>query len=78
MLASTLRRYSDALPDVLPLFAGVVLITYPPRTDHSPAEQGTLLAMAKANAEATAERVDHLQRMILAGETNTACLIYAR
>ncbi|ABB35970.1 hypothetical protein [Synechococcus sp. CC9605] len=34
--------------------------------------------MAKANAEATAERVDHLQGMILAGETNTACVAYAR
>ena len=34
--------------------------------------------MAKANAEATAERVDHLQGMILAGEPNTACLQYAR
>ena len=34
--------------------------------------------MAKANAEATAERVDHLQGMILAGEPNTACLAYAR
>ena len=34
--------------------------------------------MAKANAEATAERVDHLQGMILAGEPNTACLKYAR
>ena len=34
--------------------------------------------MAKANAEATAERVDHLQGMILAGEPNTACVAYAR
>ena len=34
--------------------------------------------MAKANAEATVERVDHLQGMILAGEPNTACLTYAR
>ena len=34
--------------------------------------------MAKANAEATAERVDHLQGMILAGETNTACVAFAR
>ena len=34
--------------------------------------------MAKANSEATAERVDHLQGMILAGEPNTACLTYAR
>ena len=34
--------------------------------------------MAKANAEASAERVDHLQGMILAGEPNTACLTYAR
>ena len=34
--------------------------------------------MAKANAEATAERVDHLQGMILSGEPNTACLAYAR
>ena len=30
--------------------------------------------MAKANAEATAERVDHLQEMILAGEPNTVVL----
>ena len=34
--------------------------------------------MAKANAEATAERVDHLQGMILAGEPNTTYLTYAR
>ena len=34
--------------------------------------------MAKANAEATAERVDHLQGMILAGEPNTTCLTFAR
>ena len=34
--------------------------------------------MAKANAEATAERVDHLQGMILAGQPNTACLTFAR
>ena len=34
--------------------------------------------MAKANAEATAERVAHLQGMILAGEPNTACLTFAR
>ena len=34
--------------------------------------------MAKANSEATAERVDHHQGMILACETNTACLLYAR
>ena len=34
--------------------------------------------MSKANSEVTAERVDHLQGMILAGEPNTACLTYAR
>ena len=34
--------------------------------------------MAKANAEATAERVDQLQGMILNGEPNTACLAHAR
>ena len=34
--------------------------------------------MAKANAEATAERVDHLQGMIVAGDPNPACLQYAR
>ena len=28
VLASTHRRYPDALPDVLPLFAGIVLITH--------------------------------------------------
>jgi len=27
-LASTHRRYPDALPDVLPFFAGIVLITH--------------------------------------------------
>ena len=27
VLASTHRRYPDALPDVLPLFAGIVLFT---------------------------------------------------
>ena len=34
--------------------------------------------MAKANAEATAERVDHLQGMILAGSNNAECLVCAR
>ena len=34
--------------------------------------------MAKANAEATAERADHLQGMILAGSNNTECLAFAR
>ena len=34
--------------------------------------------MAKANSEATAERVDHLQGMILEGQPNTACLSFAR
>ena len=28
VLASTHRRYPDALPDVLPLFAGIVLLTH--------------------------------------------------
>ena len=28
VLASTRRRYPDALPDVLPLFAGIVLFTH--------------------------------------------------
>ena len=28
VLASTHRRYPDALPDVLPLFAGIVRITH--------------------------------------------------
>ena len=28
VLASTHRRYPDALPDVLPLFAGIVLFTH--------------------------------------------------
>ena len=28
VLATTHRRYSDALPDVLPLFAGIVLLTH--------------------------------------------------
>ena len=34
--------------------------------------------MAKANVEATAERVDHLQGMILAGEPNAVCLTFMR
>ena len=34
--------------------------------------------MAKGNAKATAERVDYLQGMILAGETPHACVAYAR
>ena len=34
--------------------------------------------MAKANAEATFKRVEHLQGMILAGQPNTACLTFAR
>ena len=34
--------------------------------------------MAKANAEATAERVDCLQGMILAGQSNTVCLTFMR
>ena len=34
--------------------------------------------MAKANAKATAERVERLQGMILAGESNTACLTFMR
>ena len=28
VLTSTHRRYPDALPDVLPLFAGIVLLTH--------------------------------------------------
>ena len=28
VLATTHRQYPDALPDVLPLFAGIVLITH--------------------------------------------------
>ena len=34
--------------------------------------------MARATSAESAERVDHLQGMILAGEPNTACLQYAR
>ena len=34
--------------------------------------------MAKANAKAIAERVERLQGMILAGESNTACLTFMR
>ena len=34
--------------------------------------------MPKANAEATAKRVDHLQGMILAGQSNTAFLTFMR
>ena len=34
--------------------------------------------MAGATSAESAERVDHLQGMILAGQPNTACLTYAR
>ena len=34
--------------------------------------------MPRATATDIAERVDHLQRMILAGQPNTACLTFAR
>ena len=34
--------------------------------------------MARATATETADRVDQLQGMILAGEPNTVCLAYAR
>ena len=34
--------------------------------------------MARATSAESAERVDHLQGMILEGEPNTACLQYAR
>ena len=34
--------------------------------------------MPKANAEDTYKRVDHLQGMILAGQSNTACLTFMR
>ena len=34
--------------------------------------------MARATSAESAERVDQLQGMILAGQPNTACLIYAR
>ena len=34
--------------------------------------------MARATAAATADRVDQLQQMILAGSSNTECVTYAR
>ena len=34
VLASTHRRYPDALPDVLPFFAGIVLFTQRELNDH--------------------------------------------
>ena len=34
--------------------------------------------MARATAQQTADRIDHLQGMILEGEPNTACLTFAR
>ena len=36
------------------------------------------MVMARATALETAERVDHLQVMILEGEPNTSCLAFAR
>ena len=34
--------------------------------------------MPKATAAETAERIEHLQEMILAGQSNTACLTFMR
>ena len=34
--------------------------------------------MARATSAESVERVDHLQRMILAGQSNTACLTFMR
>ena len=34
--------------------------------------------MARATAQETADRVEHLQGMILAGQSNTACLTFMR
>jgi hypothetical protein len=34
--------------------------------------------MARATAQQTADRIDHLQGMILEGEPNTSCLTFAR
>ena len=34
--------------------------------------------MARATAQQTADRIDHLQGMILEGEPNTACLTFMR
>ena len=75
VLASTHRRYPDALADVFPLFAGIVLFTHV-RVDRPPAERRNWMAMATA-AE-IAERIERLQRMILSGQPNTACLTFMR
>ena len=43
-----------------------------------PADCKVLLAMPKATAAETFDRIDRLQEMILNGEPNTVCLVYAR
>ena len=43
-----------------------------------PADCKVLLAMPKATAAETFDRIYELQEMILSGELNTACLVYAR
>ena len=62
------------MPDVLALFDGILLLTHRELIAHL--LLGNLIAMAKANAEATAVRVDLFQEMILAGEPNTLCLSF--
>ena len=74
VLASTHRRYRRVARRVAVVRRDRA--ADPPRADRPPAEYGTRLAMAKANAEATASE-SITSRMILAGEPNTACLTYA-
>ena len=41
-------------------------------------KKSVFLAMARATAAETSDRIDALQGMILEGESNTACLTFAR
>ena len=78
-MASVLRQltgYPDALPDVLPLFAGIVLITHRELIAHLLNRNLTGHGKSQRRSHRRASRSP--PGMILAGEPNTACLTYAR
>ena len=56
----------------------VDLVLIVPEKLDGPAAFKGLLAMARATAAETSDRIDALQGMILAGTPNTECLAFAR
>ena len=73
--ASTHRRYPDALADVLPFFAGIVLFTHRELIAHLFNMEPDWPWQSQRRSHRRA--IDHLQGMILAGELNN-CLTFAR